>query len=429
MKRKAESIVGVVTVDSEETTLRRVFRLDRAINEIGQRFNLTICKCDASGKLIGSFNATLTITAIVYQEPLRSRWARALDTIREEYGLSIEWEETEVKERLRTRKPEMAETVNEWSRRIVDSLGIGKFEGVRIVPEEPTVKWDRAAQSDIVADFDSWSDGFVSHFSKEMGIPKELLERPINPLFSKTQFVNLPRGEDIKQDADKIISTWPDWKKRYAGLADSADPEEAKNLRSKPGLVFNNDLDEVDPPKKTEEVHRGKSGDLSVLVGVEKVSVRVREGDTSQEMGERLNAAIQAHCADRGIESKYAPSVELSAKPPEPETKTYADTPTGTVEFDVDVGHLRSSRVNWRGEDTTPFKYALHLKDPTEWCYAKLQCPCCGDVIYVTGVYTVAGFYGNDRVQQRTMEDGITCSCGIKSTYDFDKEIVTMERV
>lgn len=97
-KRKAETIVGLLDCHSKEEPIQRACRLDRAIDDIGPRFNLSISKGNCISTRDFGFQAAITITAIVHKEPIRSRWVRAMDVIRDEYGLDLEWQETTISE-------------------------------------------------------------------------------------------------------------------------------------------------------------------------------------------------------------------------------------------------------------------------------------------------------------------------------------------
>jgi hypothetical protein len=97
-KRRAETMVGLLEVSGgDKSTVARDQRTRRALKDAGDHFGLTISIGEMTGYLHTSRNfARLAITAVIHSESIESRWARALDMIRDQYGLTIEWEREEV---------------------------------------------------------------------------------------------------------------------------------------------------------------------------------------------------------------------------------------------------------------------------------------------------------------------------------------------
>jgi hypothetical protein len=124
-KRRAETIVGQICVNNDEEPQDRIERFHRALKEAGTVYGF---KGTGHGGYLArdrhlSVDCTVIITAIVHKEPLRSRWARALDKIRTEYGLELTWEETEVAEKYFV-KPLFERTDQEYLDQFCQEYGI-----------------------------------------------------------------------------------------------------------------------------------------------------------------------------------------------------------------------------------------------------------------------------------------------------------------
>jgi hypothetical protein len=104
-------MVGVVKVDSDESHLGRVLRLGRALKDAEKKFDLFIKKGKStwSMRTFDPSESPITITAIIHKESLESRWARALDMIRDQYGLEIEWERGEI-----TEERPLTQAISNW---------------------------------------------------------------------------------------------------------------------------------------------------------------------------------------------------------------------------------------------------------------------------------------------------------------------------
>jgi hypothetical protein len=318
-KRRAETIAGLLEVSGgDKSTVARDQRTRRALKDAGNHFGLTISIGEMTGYLHTSRNfARLTITAVIHSESLESRWARALDMIRDQYGLEIEWEREEVRE---------------------------KFGGCTFAQ-----KFAQCGASETQAGAKLAAGMGPGTYSVYIGGNR----------------IDVPVSEETT--AEEIVAAL----NKKAGYDFAMASEEiAKSLRSDPNRTFIADTEhDPKPPRKS-----------------------------------------------------YAQGASTS----------YADTPTGTKEWDDMTGNMRRGLL----ENGVPLKYrfcdALHMKIVGD--HSELICPVCGGSIRFFWLRHVSDFEkpardlcGHDADFLIEMMDGFDCdSCHHHLTYDFDNETVTI---
>lgn len=135
----------------------------------------------------------------------------------------------------------------------------------------------------------------------------------------------------------------------------------------------------------------------------------------------RLEAEA-ARMVDADMESSDAPCWTALKAPP----TSYADTPTGTVEFSNHYGMIRRANLDNQTPLFSEFSAALHLNESGD-----ILCPCCGVVnIYGKIAHIRELFEMSERGDEKHyMLKGMECYCGVRSTYDFESETIRLELV
>lgn len=149
----------------------------------------------------------------------------------------------------------------------------------------------------------------------------------------------------------------------------------------------------------------------------------------SAEAMEKMGIQFPCH----GSEISVSPD-ELVVGFPTPLPKSYADTPTGTRRFDSVVGAAMRRGITNYGPHKRDFAQSLHLTGQGDEGM-DLHCPCCGTTDNLPCFYAnnleelLAGNYDTDEPEIDQMKAGITCKCGVRSTYNFDDQTIKLDLV
>jgi hypothetical protein len=386
-KRRCEAITGIIIVSSYkehgDNLLKRWARTHKQMrDEFGIHVN---CSCDFWG-LSGApddfgkglrmdFNATAIVTK---EGDLARRWARALDQIRREYGLTLEWEETEIEER--------GQTIASW----VESQRLQSYE----------------------------KPDFMNQYEKK--VRDALLNAP--SVFS------LPAGVEVKTTGGDDSTTV-----KYEASADGinwfATAESAAALRSEPdNRVLIKDEVDINPERFKEAAAAG--AELR-----EKHAHRFSEASTPTPKsypGKKVDIAT----ASRSAESAASFRSEVKET-----LKSYANTPTGTREWDEKVGAYWQRVVDGCGSDVVSFGDAFHMvpadgNDDDE-TFTDVACPICGETSLgnsmildskTIGKLLSSPISSGDMEVREELADTKCGNCHHLLKYDFDNETIEIRR-
>jgi hypothetical protein len=378
--------------------------------------------------------------------------------IRDQYGLTIEWEKGEVRER---------------------KVFTGKLTSVKIDGLE-------------------WADQFTDHLSETMNLPRDVLLAPMDGTYKRQRMRDLEMAKMVEEQASKFEVTltggdssltmkyeasvdgenWFDWKgggethypvlhlrPKVPSVEESFGPVKTANGGtsvkvgedgvahiSMPITVYD-EVSELALARQAEEVRNVISTWpewKKAYIGPKSVNdvppveesfgpVKTANGGTSYDFASVAPAAedlVDADMSSPGTEWKAAKNAILTKK------KSYSDTPTGTVEWDEKKGEALRKNVERLEKKRCfglrkPFCDALHLVpyEDEDFTGTDIACPVCGreDVSTTTLLVTnhVSGLFENisdeDQEVIDELKDGVTCeSCDHHLTYDFDNETVTI---
>lgn len=243
----------------------------------------------------------------------------------------------------------------------------------------------------------------------------------------------LPLGVELRLEAEAAWMVTPTDANPAVEWGDiSLAESRRKNTLSQKDLV--NRIEHLTGVVSLREITSKEDGSLLVSLIVDESEFSfVEAGCQIQRMiptGVELHLKAEAaRMVDADMESSDAPCWTALKAPP----TSYADTPTGTVAWDEKDGSELRHWLEKRTLPVQPFKYRLHLTKNSV-ANIDLHCPCCGSTDHwprfsSKNVGELLKRGGEDSVYINQIKAGITCDCGVKSTYDFESEIIKLELV